>query len=151
VENGKGIGGAGRCMTGAGAQGAAKKKVGDPRGGWVGQRPKKEQAGFIFWIFLFLCSVFGGTPLTGNSPKTWQRKPRKKNCFRFLVEFFVKTFRHDLFYKTFFVVVLNSHRLETPETRNREEALTSTSTFLSTFLKKFSTWTFCKNVFLWCI
>jgi hypothetical protein len=27
-----------------------------------------------------------------------------------LVEFFVKTFRHDFFCKTFFVVFLNSHR-----------------------------------------
>jgi hypothetical protein len=33
-------------------QGAAnKKQIGDPRGGWVGQRPKKDRVRFIFLIF----------------------------------------------------------------------------------------------------
>jgi hypothetical protein len=88
-------------------QGAGKKKVGDPRGGWVGQSTK-ERDGVRFFSDIFLI-VFLNSPHR-ETPKNVIKKNREKIGFRFLVDFFVKTFRHDFFCKTFFVVFLNSHR-----------------------------------------
>jgi hypothetical protein len=89
-------------------------------GGWVNrtnQKPKKDpdwgQICFVD-VDIFLV-VFLTTPLnlTENreTPKnaiTFLKK-REKIGFGLLVDFFVKTFRHDL-KKKFFVVPLNSHR-----------------------------------------
>jgi hypothetical protein len=35
-------------------QGAGKKNVGEPRGGWVGLRPKKDQGQFDFFMFFIV-------------------------------------------------------------------------------------------------
>jgi hypothetical protein len=45
-----------------------------------------------------------------ETPKNVIKQNREKIGFGLLVDFFVKTFRHDLFFKTFFVVFLNSRR-----------------------------------------
>jgi hypothetical protein len=89
------------------AKGPAKKKVGDPRGGWVGQSTKKDW-GQIYFFDIFLI-VFLNSPHQ-ETPKNVIKKIREKVIFGFLVEFLAKTFRHDFFCKTFFVVFLNSHR-----------------------------------------
>jgi hypothetical protein len=73
---------------------------------------------------------------------------REKKRLWVLIEFFVKTFRHDFFAKLFCSV------FELPSLRNirnrdktkTEEKLTSKN--FRFFWEKFSTWTFCKNVFV---
>jgi hypothetical protein len=47
------------------------------------------------------------------SPRNAQKRDKKnqeKLGFGFLVDFFVKTFRHDVFCKTYFCVFFISHR-----------------------------------------
>jgi hypothetical protein len=77
-------------------QGAAKKKGGDPRGVWVGQRPKKDQGQIFFDIFI----VFLNSPHR-ETPKNVIKKNREKIGFGFLVEFFVKVFDTICFTKRF--------------------------------------------------
>jgi hypothetical protein len=94
------------------SQGAGQKKTGDPRGGWVVQSTKKDQGQKKnFDIFYRVFEL----PSSRNAQKRDKRQIREKVGFGFLVEFFVKNNRHDLFCKTFFVVFLNSHRSKTPE------------------------------------
>jgi hypothetical protein len=77
-----------------------------------------------------------------------RKKNRGKVGFGFLVELFVKAFRHDLFCKTVFGSVFELPSLKNTRKRDKtkkvEEKLTSN--FLSKFWEKFSTWTF--KVFL---
>jgi hypothetical protein len=62
-------------------QGAAKnKEIGDPRGGWAGLRPKKDQVPINFSIFFV---GFLNSPHRDN-PKNVTQKSRKK---RFLSDF----------------------------------------------------------------
>jgi hypothetical protein len=70
------------------------KKVGDPRGGWVRIR-KRTRVTFFLNIFFI---VFFNSPHR-ETPKNVIKKNREKVGFGFLVEFFVKTFRHDFFQK----------------------------------------------------
>jgi hypothetical protein len=79
---------------------------GDPHGGWVGRSTKKGWNQIFFDIFLYRVS---GLPLPRNTQKR-DKTNGEKISFGFLVEFFVKPFRHDVFCKTFFCVFLNSHR-----------------------------------------
>jgi hypothetical protein len=60
---------------------------------------------FVRYFFI----VFLNSPHR-ETPKNVRNKIREKIGFGFLVELFVKSFRHDFFCKTFFVVLLNSHR-----------------------------------------
>jgi hypothetical protein len=47
------------------SRGRPQNKIGDPRGGWVGQRPKTDQ-GQIYFRFILWCFL---TPLTEKRPK----------------------------------------------------------------------------------
>jgi hypothetical protein len=101
------------------SKGPPKKKIGDPRGGWVGGSKYEKGLGSDLFFRYFFCRVFE-LPSSRSAQKRDQKgeareiagrnKFREKVGFGFLVEFFVKTFRHDFFCKTFFVVFLNSHR-----------------------------------------
>jgi hypothetical protein len=84
--------------------------VGIVVGRWVrGQKPKKDR-GQIFFI-TFLNRVFElPSPPPRNAQKCDKPKCKNKNVLDFFVDFLVKTFRHDFFCKTFFAVLLNSHR-----------------------------------------
>jgi hypothetical protein len=76
-------------------KGSPKKRIGDPRGGWVrGQRRTR----FFFPRFIFI--VFLNSPHR-ETPKNVIKKIEKKISFGFLVEFLIKTFRHDFFVKPF--------------------------------------------------
>jgi hypothetical protein len=98
-------------VSGFGDQGAAKKRTtGDPRGGWVGQRPKKGQGRIFFLDNCFIFYRVFELPSPRNAQKRDKTKSLKKNRFWIFGQFFVKTFQHDFFCKTFFVVFLNSHR-----------------------------------------
>jgi hypothetical protein len=96
-------------------RGRGKKRVSDPRGGWVGQRTKKDQVKFIFRFILF--GVF-----ELPSPRNAQKKRDKTNRQKIGLGFFFavsikfgKNFSTRFFCTTFFVVLLNSHRCEIPE------------------------------------
>jgi hypothetical protein len=85
-------------------RGRPKKKTGDPRGGWVGQRPEKlEELGSrsrVRFIFRYFLVVFLNSELPSPSPRNAQKRDKKKPGgvgFGFLVDFFVKAFRHDFF------------------------------------------------------
>jgi hypothetical protein len=71
----------------------SRQKIGDPRGGWVGQRPKKDRGQTYF-------STFFELPSPRNAQKLDKNKSRKIGS-GFLVEFFVKALRHDVFAKRF--------------------------------------------------
>jgi hypothetical protein len=91
-------------------QGADRQKTnpGTPVvGGWIRVR-KSDGVGFIFSIFFCRCRVFE-LPSPRNAQKR-DKKNREKIGFGFLVEFFVKTFRHDVFCNFFWCVFLNSRR-----------------------------------------
>jgi hypothetical protein len=111
------------CFGGPLAQrskGPPKIKTGDPVvGGWVGQRPKKDQ-GQIYCFDIYIFKWYFLTPLTEKRPKTWYKKSREKSVLDFGL-IFCKTFRHDLFFKTFLVVLLNSPRWETPGTAIKQK------------------------------
>jgi hypothetical protein len=65
------------------AKGPPKKKIGDPHGGWVGQRPKKDQGQiYVFDIFLWCFFLL-------PSPRNTQKRNKKKSffSFRFYVDF----------------------------------------------------------------
>jgi hypothetical protein len=88
-------------------QGALKKQMTDPYVvGWFPGGQKSTRAGQSF--SRDFCRVFE-LPSPRNAQK-YDQKNREKIGFGFLVDFFVKTFRHDFFCKTFSVVLLNSHR-----------------------------------------
>jgi hypothetical protein len=87
-----------------------KQKVGDPRGGWVSQRPKKDQGqkkkSDIFSRVLFL-------PSPKNAQKRDKKKPRNN---RFFCRILLKLFDTIIFVTRFLFVFLNSHRWEILET-----------------------------------
>jgi hypothetical protein len=87
-------------FQGAGPQ----KKVGYPRGGWVGHSTKKRW-GQIYFPDIFY-RVFE-LPSPRNAQKVI-KKSRKKIDFGFLVEFFVNFFRRDCLCKTFLQNVFGS-------------------------------------------
>jgi hypothetical protein len=60
-------------------------------GGWVGQRPQKDQ-GQIYGVFEL--------PSPRNAKKR-DKQNRQKISFGFWVDLFVKAFRHDVFAKRF--------------------------------------------------
>jgi hypothetical protein len=66
-------------------------------GGWV--RVRKRMGSDLFFVFFI---VFVNSPHR-ETPKNVIKQNREKIGFGFLVEFFVKTFRHDVFCKTFFL------------------------------------------------
>jgi hypothetical protein len=61
-------------------QGAAKRKNGNPRGGWVGQRPKKDQ-GPIYFFDIFLSCFW--SPLTEKRPKNVIKQIEEKSVLDF--------------------------------------------------------------------
>jgi hypothetical protein len=73
--------------------------------GWV--RVRKRDGVRFFGDMLFF--VFLNSPHR-ETPKNVIKKIEKKIGFGFFVDFFVKTFRHDVFFKTVVLVFLNSHR-----------------------------------------
>jgi hypothetical protein len=102
------------------AKGRAAKKNGAPRPPWhgpwlVGRSESEAKKGpgsdLLFFISFVVFFAFPRQEASENVTN----KNREKNGFVFLVEFLVKTFRHDFFCKTLFVVFLNSHRGKTPE------------------------------------
>jgi hypothetical protein len=101
-----------------------KQKVGDPRGGWVGQRPKKDR-GQIYFLICFY-GVFLLPPLT--------EKKSRKTCFGFFVGFLVKAFRHDFFQNVF----CSAFELPPPKKRDKTKKIEEnlTSKFLSISLEK---------------
>ena len=86
-----------------------------------------------------------------ETPKNVIKKNREKVGFGLLVEFFVKTFRHDFFGKTFFVVFLNSNRWKTPENAIKQKKSRKNwhRNFCRNFWKGFRHGLFAK-IFLWC-
>jgi hypothetical protein len=97
-----------RSLAAAGCSRGTQKKIDGPWGGWlVPRRPKKYQ-GWSFFFVRFFYRVFE-LPSPRNAQKRDKRN-REKMGFGFFVDFFAKTFRHDFFCKTFFVVFLDSHR-----------------------------------------
>jgi hypothetical protein len=89
---------------GRGTASNSKKQITNdgPWGGWlVPRRPKKYQGWSDFFVRFFF-----------SAQKRDKKKSRKKSVLDFLsiLYSFVQTFRHDFFGKTFFVVLLNSHR-----------------------------------------
>jgi hypothetical protein len=53
-----GVGGGGLAGGLGERQGAAQQKIGDPRGGWVAQRPKKDRVRFVFSDIYIFNGVF---------------------------------------------------------------------------------------------
>jgi hypothetical protein len=104
----KGRGGAMKGARWGPHQGAAQKskKVGDPRGGRVGQRLKKDH-GQIYFLICFN-GVFE-LPSPKNTQKRDENKSRK-NRFGFVNFVFFEKLFDTIFCKTFFVVLVNSHR-----------------------------------------
>jgi hypothetical protein len=74
----------------------------------VGGSEYEKGMGSDLFFRYFVYRVFE-LPSPRNAQKG-ENKNRGKIGFGFLVEFFAKTFPHDFFCKTFFVVFLNSHR-----------------------------------------
>jgi hypothetical protein len=72
-----------------------QKEVGDPRGGWVGQRPKKDQGQICFF---------------NNFYRVFELPLPRKSRFWIFGRIFCNNFSTRFFCKTFFVVFLNSHR-----------------------------------------
>jgi hypothetical protein len=108
-----------------------------------GSEAKKGLGSDLFFVTFY--RVFE-LPSPRNAQKR-DKQNRERIGFGFLVEFFVKTFRHDFFCKTFFVVLLNSHRRETPETTTKQKSRGKTDNEIFVdFREKFSAWTFCKNI-----
>jgi hypothetical protein len=88
-------------------KGALKTNPTDPYVvGWFLGGQKSTRVGWIFFRDFLSCFL---TPLTEKRPKKRDKKVEKKSVLDFST-FVKKTFRHDLFCKTFFVVLLNSHR-----------------------------------------
>jgi hypothetical protein len=105
---------------------AKQKKSGTPVvGGWVRVR-KRTRVRFIFSMFFY--RVFE-LPSSRNAQKRDKKQIREKVGFGFLVEFFVKTFRHDFFCKTVFGSVFELPSLRNTRKRDKtkkvEEKLTS--------------------------
>jgi hypothetical protein len=105
------------------AQGRDKKvreKVGDPRGGWVGQRPKKHRGKALFsWCFW--------TPIAEKPPETAikQKIAEEKPTSKFLPIFWGKSFRHGLFTKKkingVFVLLLPRNAQKCTKKKAKEE------------------------------
>ena len=77
-------------------------------GGWV-RGEKMTRVKYVFFLHYFM--VFSNSP-PRETPKNVIEKSRKKIGFGFLVDFFVKTFRHVFVLQNVFfvfVVFLNSH------------------------------------------
>jgi hypothetical protein len=74
---------------------------------WVGgSNAKKGPGSDFFWEIFYRVFLLPHQ----ETPKNVIKKEQEKNGFGFLVDFFVKTYQHDFFCKTFFVVFLNSYR-----------------------------------------
>jgi hypothetical protein len=67
-------------LEGGRARGRQKKKVGGPRGGWVGQRPKKDQG--QIYLFDIFCGVF-----ELPSPRNSQKRDKKKTDKKMVLDF----------------------------------------------------------------
>jgi hypothetical protein len=90
-------------------KGPAKKRTKNRRPPWwVGGSEYEKGLGSDLFVNIFLI-VFLSFPHR-ETPKNVINKFREKVGLGFLVEFFVKAFRHDVFCKTFFLCVLNSDR-----------------------------------------
>jgi hypothetical protein len=74
------------------------KQIGDPRGGWVGQRPKKNQGQIHFLDISF--STFLNSPHRETHKKNVIKEIRNKSVLGFC-RFFLTTFRHEFFVKRF--------------------------------------------------
>jgi hypothetical protein len=86
-----------------------QNKIGDPRGGWVGRRPKKDQGQMGRSDMSEAKKGPGPDFFPRNAKKRDKKKSKKKSVLDFLSIFLIY-FRHDCFCTTFFVVYLNSHR-----------------------------------------
>jgi hypothetical protein len=95
---------------------------------------KSQKARPIFFIVFLNCPH-------RETPKNVIKLFREKNGFGLLVKFFVKTFRHD-----FFKLPSLKNTRKCDKTKKVEEKLTSK--FLSKCWEKFSTRTFCQNIFM---
>jgi hypothetical protein len=103
-------------------RGCRKKEVGHPRGGWVGQRPKKQQdlkkSGMFFVMFSnFPCREtpknakkksawalwenFGGVFELPSQKNAQKRDKTKQNEEKYILDFFGKGFRQQVVSKTF--------------------------------------------------
>jgi hypothetical protein len=117
----------------------------------VPRGPKKYQGWSVLFSRFFI--VFLNSPHR-ETPKNVIKKNREKIGFGFFWSIFLKNFSTRFFCKTFFVVLLNSPHQETPKnaikTKKVEEKLISKnlSVFWEFSRKKFSTWTFYKNIFM---
>jgi hypothetical protein len=100
-----------------------QKKVGDPRGGWVGGSEAKKGLGSDFFPRYFFYRVFE-LPSPRNAQKRDKKKSRKN--------------RFGIFCQMFFVVFLNSHRRKTPDNAIKQKKVEEklTSKYLSIFLEK---------------
>jgi hypothetical protein len=75
-----------------------QKKIDGPWGGWlVPRKPKKYQGWSDFCEIFIVCL---NSPHR-ETPKNVTKKNREKIGFGFLIDFFVKPFRHDFFVKRF--------------------------------------------------
>jgi hypothetical protein len=86
-----------------------------------------------------------------KTPKNVINEIKKKSVFHFLIEIFVKAFRHNCFAKVFLVVFLDSHRQEVPENATKQTSRKKrTSKYLSICSKSFrhGLFAFCKNIFV---
>jgi hypothetical protein len=96
-----------------------QKKIGDPRGEWVGGRTKRG------WVRLkrkyFDIIFIEKRPITNKRDKT----NLKKIGFGFLVEFFVKTFRHDVrcFLQNVFLCVFELPSLRSTRKRDKTKKI----------------------------
>jgi hypothetical protein len=80
--------------------------------GWFLGGHKSTSAGQIVFRDLFIVFL---TSHHRETPINVINKNKKNAVLFFLVDFFVKTFRHNLFVTRFFFVFFNSHRRKTPE------------------------------------
>jgi hypothetical protein len=73
-----------------------------------GSEYEKGMGSDFFLDILFI--VFFNSPRRETPKNAIKQIEKKKNGFGLLVELFVKTFRHDVFFNRLFLVFLNSHR-----------------------------------------
>jgi hypothetical protein len=118
------------------ARGRQKTKIGDPRGGWVGQRPKKDQGQICFFDIRF----FFLTHLTEKRPKPWLKNQSRKSIgFGFLGDFCCESFSTRFFVKRFFGIAFELPSLRNTRKRDKTKQKIKgklTSKNLSVLLEK---------------
>jgi hypothetical protein len=131
-----------------GVKGPAKKKVGDPRGGWVDQYEKGMGSNYIFRIFYRVFEL----PSPRNAQKRDKRKSKRNRFFwifgRIFCVFSTRCFLQNVF---FCIFELPSLRNPTPENAIKQKCRgkTNTEIFVDFFGKSFRHGLFAK-ICLWC-